>query len=440
MEVGGIQMTQIELKYNAFSVKTVLTINGKEAKLRCFGEGTGIRLIEWINDFFPEVIKKSNIGIGAECSVQFYGTQSDFEEVRLAYDEYSVKNNGIKIELPECKRYPQNLDDMKVIITKKCSEYSIDIENKNIELNKLEKDFSDKGNKQELIYASDIIEVEQSIVGCKKMFEDIYNSDLEKLDKEFIDIKTKLQIIVDIDGYKDLPSLLSSFISISDIEYKDDGFDFILKSLSNILNNSLKEVNLLSDKNIYKIIEEYSNNLTALTQNYIGKEYSNMNIEQLKNTLKISIDTSNAPWVHDTKIKTLTTWSLLGKFIEIEKNDSILRGLGLSQLFSGFTFGNELTSIQTFINNAQTYLDNILKEAEQQIKSFSISIKNFYDEELEKIEKVIKDKIEANKMINETVTAYENSRKLIVNDITVIQGKIDTLNDIEVEIVKLEQR
>ena len=123
-------MTDIELKYNAFTIKTLLTVNGTERALRCFGTGREIRLREWIGDFFPELIKSCNIGPGSECAVQFYGTQSDFEDVSRAYAEYLKGNGSVKIELPSCKPYPNNFTAINEVITKKREHYTAQIAGK----------------------------------------------------------------------------------------------------------------------------------------------------------------------------------------------------------------------------------------------------------------------------------------------------------------------
>jgi hypothetical protein len=112
--------TSIELKYDAFTIKTSLTIDEKETSLRCFGTGVRSRLADWISDFFPELIlKKCRLGPGAECTVQFYGTRSDFEDVEKAYKDFCAKNANIKIELPPCKLYPQSFDSLQDFLAKK---------------------------------------------------------------------------------------------------------------------------------------------------------------------------------------------------------------------------------------------------------------------------------------------------------------------------------
>ena len=71
-------MTKLELKYNSFAVKTDFFINGREASLKCFGTGDKIRLRDYIKNFFTQAIKKSNVGPGEDCIIQFYGTQDAF--------------------------------------------------------------------------------------------------------------------------------------------------------------------------------------------------------------------------------------------------------------------------------------------------------------------------------------------------------------------------
>jgi hypothetical protein len=138
--------TSIELKYDAFTIKTRLAIDEKETSLRCFGTGAQSRLADWIDDFFPELIlKKCNFGPGAECSLQFYGTRSDFEDVEKARKTFCEKNDGIKVNLPPCKPYPQSFDGLedflvqkKAGITTKITEKKAVIEKINTALAELE--------------------------------------------------------------------------------------------------------------------------------------------------------------------------------------------------------------------------------------------------------------------------------------------------------------
>jgi hypothetical protein len=116
-------MTTVELKYDAFNLKTVLTVNGTERALRCFGTGRDTLLREWIGAFFPELIKHCFLGPGSECTVQFCGTQSDFEDVSAAYTEYMKTVEGIKIDLLPCKRYPQTMSEIKEYAERKHAEY-----------------------------------------------------------------------------------------------------------------------------------------------------------------------------------------------------------------------------------------------------------------------------------------------------------------------------
>ena len=120
-------MTTLELKYNPFAIKTDFFIDGKEASLRCFGTGSDVRLREYIGDFFPEAMKKTNLGPGSECVVQFYGTQDAFEDVKAACHEYGDQNEGIKIELPEYRPYPNNFNEMNLLIAEKREKYAAQI-------------------------------------------------------------------------------------------------------------------------------------------------------------------------------------------------------------------------------------------------------------------------------------------------------------------------
>jgi hypothetical protein len=127
-------MTTIELKYDAFTLKTVLAVNGTERGLRCFGTGRETLLREWADGFFPELVKSCNLGPGAECAVQFYGTQSDFEDVTAAYNEYLKTSEDDTIKLLPCKPYPNNFTEINELIAKKKDEYTAQIERKEREL------------------------------------------------------------------------------------------------------------------------------------------------------------------------------------------------------------------------------------------------------------------------------------------------------------------
>jgi type I site-specific restriction-modification system R (restriction) subunit len=174
-------MTAIELKYDPFAIKTDLYINGKDASLRCFGTGKDTRLREWIDDFFPEVIKKSNLGPGTECVVQYYGTQSDFEDVSRAYKEYYGQNSGVKIDLPEPKRYPQSLDEVQEIVAAKVKTFQSEQDAKKGELEKVnaalvEWEASDAERK-----AQNLSELEKKL-----------NEEKERLDKEELENTKKI--------------------------------------------------------------------------------------------------------------------------------------------------------------------------------------------------------------------------------------------------------
>jgi predicted outer membrane repeat protein len=99
--------TDVELKYDPVKVKTVLLINGTPATLRCFGTGENVRLRKYIGDFFPQLVKKIGLGPGAECSVRFYGTPDNYEDVADAHKEWAERTNGEVgvIRLLECVPY-----------------------------------------------------------------------------------------------------------------------------------------------------------------------------------------------------------------------------------------------------------------------------------------------------------------------------------------------
>jgi hypothetical protein len=338
-------MTTIELKYNAFSIKTDLIINGKEAILRCFGTGRDTRLIEWVNDLFPEMMKKCNLGPGAECSVQFYGTQSDFEEVRWAFEKYTGMNSEIKIELPEYKRYPQSLDELKELVSQKINVYTEQISEKKQELEELEADFENKKNNYKPSSSSELVEFEQTLVDCNKAFENIKTTRLTDIEKEINNIKNEMQIFsankqavnqnIDITEM-DIADLLLSLGKFCNIKHFDNGFDFIVKSLTQKLDSAYGKISMIFDEFILRQIKEYSDYILDLNKKYSDKKYSDIYSEHFKSRLALNVDRSATPWSKEIEVNSLLLWNQIYKIIEIEKDGYPLSGLGISQVLTRY--------------------------------------------------------------------------------------------------------
>jgi hypothetical protein len=90
-------MKTIELRHNPFKAETVLTIDGREAHLNCLGTGEGSHLEDWKDEFFPQIIKKTNIGPGSACAVIFYGVREDFDTLQPEHTAFCADNDDIKL-------------------------------------------------------------------------------------------------------------------------------------------------------------------------------------------------------------------------------------------------------------------------------------------------------------------------------------------------------
>ncbi|CAM3218727.1 dynamin family protein [Vagococcus fessus] len=84
---------KIELKYNPYKVETEIVVNGKALKPGSFlNEVENKRLQEWVESFPKEISEE--VGV-EDYSLDFYGTQLDFDDVVYAF-EHSEKFKAIK--------------------------------------------------------------------------------------------------------------------------------------------------------------------------------------------------------------------------------------------------------------------------------------------------------------------------------------------------------
>jgi predicted GTPase len=116
-------MAEITLKYNPFEAKASYQYKGKDKPMpKCMGTGENSRLQDWLYDFFPELKEMHNWGEGIECTVSFYGTPGDFEDIEHAYTVFKKDNPGIQIILkhlnPESKTLTSRLSDLKTVFEK----------------------------------------------------------------------------------------------------------------------------------------------------------------------------------------------------------------------------------------------------------------------------------------------------------------------------------
>lgn len=89
-----IQMTNVEVTYNPFTVETTITVDGKVSHGR-WSKYHNTRLQQWLEELFPLLVEECNDNL----NVLFRGTQLDFEDVKIAADEYMQKNSNIQIML-----------------------------------------------------------------------------------------------------------------------------------------------------------------------------------------------------------------------------------------------------------------------------------------------------------------------------------------------------
>jgi hypothetical protein len=188
-------MTTIELKYDAFNIKTLLTINGTERSLRCFGTGRETCLREWIGDFFPELIKLCNLGSGSECIVQFYGTQSDYEDISNAHNEFLKANGNIKIDLPPFKRYPQSLSEIREYTENKRAEYEKEISAQKAELEKANAAIAEKAKLEAEKTTANLDELENKASRSGEMLESVYQKELERIRADIAEIRQKAELL-----------------------------------------------------------------------------------------------------------------------------------------------------------------------------------------------------------------------------------------------------
>ncbi|MBR6012918.1 MAG: dynamin family protein [Selenomonadaceae bacterium] len=89
-------MKKVFLQYNPFLIETVITINGKpishggELESKCYQ-----RLQNWLYQLFPLLDKECNDDI----SLQFKGTQLDYNDIVAAVNDYKKVANAVKVEL-----------------------------------------------------------------------------------------------------------------------------------------------------------------------------------------------------------------------------------------------------------------------------------------------------------------------------------------------------
>lgn len=80
-------MVKVYIKYNPYTVKTELTINGSKKEDSIFEDGKHLQ--EWVNDLPKYLLENSD---DKEFEVTFYGTEPDYEDVAEICKQYENKN------------------------------------------------------------------------------------------------------------------------------------------------------------------------------------------------------------------------------------------------------------------------------------------------------------------------------------------------------------
>jgi hypothetical protein len=436
-------LTNIDLKYNAFSVKTDLLINGKDATLRCFGTGKDTLIVAWIDDFFLEVIKKCNLGSGSECSVQFYGTQSDFELVRNAYEEYTGKNTGIKIDLLEYKRYPQSLDEINDIIEKqivdcegKLNEKSKERENCVNTLNEKKKEIENNKDNELQNQKKSFNDLCAFLSKAKNETEKFLKDEESSFSKKISTTEYSIRLFP-LTNNDTSGSMYERMITY--IKDKISGFSFADKFMSSLThdfdNEKMASIFFSEYKIFSKKIIDYYYSVQEKCNKEIDKVY-----DELVSRCKILLDmdifiTRNDIIKIDIIPLSFDEYKGLGKFIKEYNScwppamsDRFWQGLGY--------FTTYLEMCQNKMNDNLEYIISLMKaQISEQVKNI---ISNFTNIETN----ILKN----NGNTNTTVTNDNESKlseKALIDcntEIAKINGMISTLKEIKDEIENLEAR
>jgi GTPase Era involved in 16S rRNA processing len=139
----------VELRHNPYKLETVLKIDGDETKLKCFGdEGKDHRLQEWIDDFFDQVADVCSLRNGDECSLSFFGTTTDYEDMELAHASFTKKHPGIKIELKQENTDPKPTEEKLKELKKLFDEMQAESPYEELKTDDIKKGFSEAINSE----------------------------------------------------------------------------------------------------------------------------------------------------------------------------------------------------------------------------------------------------------------------------------------------------
>jgi len=412
-------MTTLELKYNPFAVKTDFLIEGKAASLKCFGTGDKVRLRDYINDFFPEAIKKSNVGPGEECIIQFYGTRDAFEDVKKSYNDYMTQvAKDMNIKLPEYKPYPNNFSEMNLFIAKKRKNYTEQIERKN-EI--LKNPPEGKNN----ITLSD---VEKRFDKDKKAFMQIYDENLEKVTsvmekakEEFLFSTKKVEIKKD--KFQKIPATPSFF----------DGIFAFAFAFEEINANHRGYVNSLERNEVKKKYDEVIEIINSTYVKYCG-ELTDLLVslyEKLENALSSGVETILKDYTvlypEYLALNYVLQKNKQKNTININKTipDSCFSSMELKETSSTVRIGIALINetIEKVASSCQEYFISIFEAAKQAFFDEAEKGKTYYLEQLQELQETIKEKL--------------NSTKQIEQEILLLKTKIEGLDELQNEIDRL---
>jgi hypothetical protein len=164
-------------------------------------------------------MKQCNLGPGSECAVQFYGTQSDYDDVAEAHKRYLKENDEVKIELPSHKRYPQSLEAVSALIEKEkaeCTSKIAEIEKNKIEL--IEND-AVQSDLQALLSGRD-----EFLTQLKSSFEPA----LVKLNDAINDIRAKATLAPELEGKTMKERWLERVYSLEDHSFLSRDFSTLV--------------------------------------------------------------------------------------------------------------------------------------------------------------------------------------------------------------------
>jgi len=405
-------MTTFELKYNSFAVKTDFFVDGKKADLKCLGTGYNVRLRDYIKDFFPEAIKKSNVGPGEPCIIQFYGTQDAFEDVKKSYEEYMAQANNLKIELPEYKPYPNNFNEMNKLIDDKRDFFNNQIKHKkeelinpssrkkNIELTDVIKKFDRDKKKIEQITYSDCLDKANSVI--EKAKEGVnFNTSIEpmnNLDRIFSVYNTSNNNLLTIDANK--VKFYDSKNYVVENEYAKLYYDKIKEQINLIYTKSYGEltdllVSLFEKINtaLYSGVEAVYKDYTAAYSDFLVLNHSLIKYKQNKSF----------------GIKDVIPDSCFSG-MEIKATSSTVR-IGVALINEAV---NKVTS------SCQEYFNSVFEAAKQAFLNEAEKCKAYYLEQLQEFQETVKEKL--------------SSTKQIEQEILLLKTKIECLDELQNEI------